>query len=79
MTKGLWIALSAHLLGTVLAIALGWQLPTWIAFFEPVRPAQYAFATVALAWGIWKAREIVIGKDSSANRTAAHFNANKRR
>lgn len=77
MKKGIWYAIVPHALGTIFAIVLGWYLPAWLHVFEPVRPAQYTFAVVAAAWGIWKLYEIVTGRDQKANKTADHF-ANKK-
>ncbi len=73
--KGIWYALVPHVIGTIIAVVLGWFLPAWIPVFDPVRPAQYALAVAAGVWGLWKLREILAGKDELARRTAKHFDS----
>ena len=77
MKKGIWYAIVPHVLGTIVAVALGWFMAAWIQVFEPVQPAQYALAVVAALWGVWKLYEIVNGRDEKANKTAQHFASKK--
>jgi hypothetical protein len=75
--KGMKLAVMAHVLGTVIAVAFGWFIPVWLPLFDDVRPAQFTFATVASAWGIWKLYEMLTGRDKLANDTSKHFEQKK--
>ena len=77
MKKGMKLALLAHVFGTLIAVVLGWFIPLWLPLFDTVRPAQYTFATVAAAWGVWKLYEMLTGKDKLANDTSKHFEKKK--
>lgn len=77
MKEGMKLAIAAHILGTLLAVTLGWFIPVWLPLFDAVRPAQYTFSTLAAAWGAWKLYEMLAGKDKLANDTAKHFEKKK--
>lgn len=77
MNRGMKVAVVAHVLGAMIAVAIGWFLPLWLSLFDAVRPAQYTFATVAGAWGLWKLYEMLSGKDKLANDTSKHFEKKK--
>lgn len=71
-------AIIPHILGTIFAAVLAWFLPTWASSTgllpdNLVPAAQWTFVIVAIAWGGWKAYDMLKGRDALANKTEEHF------
>lgn len=73
MTKGMRLAVLAHVLRMVIALAAAWYLPTLIWNAEEVRPAQYALTVAISVWGLWTLRQIVRRKDAKSDKIIEHF------
>jgi len=73
MTRGMVMAIFAHVAGSIAALAGSWVLIEYFARHESRLAMQLTILVVGGAWGIWKLVQIVLRKDDLGNRIIAIF------
>lgn len=78
MTRGMKMAVAAHVGGTILSIAVAWVFVGHFAREDSRSAMQYAVLVGGVSWGIWMLRQTLIGHNKLANQVVAIFDRKDR-